>query len=108
MSFMSPAMRRVIASLPDCLSSTASIASKSAGKTPYRLLEQPRYRAGWDFLRLRAQSGEIPMELPDWWDAFADANPDARETMLVPDKAGTAKKRRRRKKPAADAAPAAE
>ena len=80
---------------------------KRAGKTPYRLLEQPRYRAGWDFLRLRAQSGEIPMELPDWWDAFADANPDARETMLVPDKVGTAKKRRR-KKPAASAAPAAE
>ena len=81
---------------------------KRAGKTPYRLLEQPRYRAGWDFLRLRAQSGEIPMELPEWWDAFADANPDAREAMLVPDKAGTAKKRRRRKKPAADTAPAAE
>jgi len=34
---------------------------KRAGKTPYRLIEQPRYRAGWDFLRLRAQSGEIPM-----------------------------------------------
>ena len=43
------------------------------------------------------------MELPDWWDAFADANPDARETMLVPDKAGTAKMRRRLKKPAASA-----
>jgi poly(A) polymerase len=74
---------------------------KRAGKTPYRLLEQPRYRAGWDFLRLRAQSGELPMELPDWWEAFADAHPESREAMLVPDKAGTAKKRRRRKKPAA-------
>ena len=48
------------------------------------------------------------MELPDWWEAFADAHPESREAMLVPDKAGTAKKRRRRKKPAADAAPAAE
>ena len=81
---------------------------KRAGKTPYRLLEQPRYRAGWDFLRLRAQSGEIPMELPDWWDAFADANPDARADMLVPDQAGPAKKRRRRRKPAGSTAPAAE
>ena len=41
------------------------------------------------------------MELPDWWEAFADAHPESREAMLVPDKAGTAKKRRRRKKPAA-------
>ena len=75
---------------------------KRAGKAPYRLLEQARYRAGWDFLRLRAQAGEIPMELPDWWDAFADAHPDAREAMLLPEKAGSApRKRRRRKKPAA-------
>jgi poly(A) polymerase len=82
---------------------------KRAGKTPYRLLEQPRYRAGWDFLRLRAQSGELPMELPDWWEAFADAHPEAREGMLVPDKSGTAKKRRRRRKPAGAAtAPAGE
>ena len=75
---------------------------KRAGKAPYRLLEQARYRAGWDFLRLRAQAGEIPMELPDWWDTFADAHPDAREAMLLPEKAGSApRKRRRRKKPAA-------
>ena len=37
---------------------------KRTGKTPYRVIEQPRYRAGWDFLRLRAQAGEIPMEIP--------------------------------------------
>ena len=48
------------------------------------------------------------MELPDWWDAFADANPDARADMLVPDQAGPAKKRRRRRKPAGSTAPAAE
>jgi len=41
------------------------------------------------------------MELPDWWDAFADAHPEARESMLIPDKSGAAKKRRRRKKPVA-------
>ena len=51
---------------------------KRSGKMPYRLIEQPRYRAGYDFLRLRAESGEIPMELPDWWDAFAHANTEDR------------------------------
>jgi poly(A) polymerase len=76
---------------------------KRAGKTPYRLLEQVRYRAAWDFLRLRAQSGELPMELPDWWEAFADAHPEARENMLLPDRDNAPRKRRRRRKPAAAA-----
>ncbi|MBK9218352.1 MAG: polynucleotide adenylyltransferase PcnB [Uliginosibacterium sp.] len=77
---------------------------KRAGKAPYRLLEQPRYRAGYDFLRLRAESGEIDMALPDWWDAFADADTEAREAMLVPDKKdGPRKRRRPRRKPGAKA-----
>ena len=95
---------------------------KRAGKAPYRVIEQPRYRAGWDFLRLRAQAGEIPMEIVDWWDDFAHAGHDEREALLrqaPPDTAPAAKKRRRkRRKPAgastdasadfADAAPAAD
>ena len=95
---------------------------KRAGKAPYRVIEQPRYRAGWDFLRLRAQAGEIPMEIVDWWDDFAHAGHDEREALLrqaPPDAAPAAKKRRRkRRKPAgastdasadfADAAPAAD
>ena len=87
---------------------------KRAGKAPYRLIEQPRYRAGWDFLRLRAQAGEIPMEIVDWWDRFAHAGHDERETLLrqaPPDAAPAAKKRRRkRRKPAgaANASPAGE
>lgn len=79
---------------------------KRAGKAPYRLLEQPRYRAGYDFLRLRAESGEIPMELPDWWDNFADAGGNAREEMLQAqprDPAAAAKKRRRRPRRKAEA-----
>jgi poly(A) polymerase len=78
---------------------------KRAGKTPYRLIEQPRYRAGWDFLRLRAQSGEIPMEIPDWWDDFAHAGHEQREDLLraAPPTADAPvkKRRRKRRKPAA-------
>ena len=77
---------------------------KRSGKVPYRLIEQPRYRAGWDFLRLRAQSGEIDMELPDWWDRFAHAGHDEREALLraapVAGDAPAKKRRRRRRKPA--------
>ncbi len=83
---------------------------KRAGKSPYRLIEQPRFRAGWDFLRLRAQSGEIPMEIPDWWDRFAHAGHDERDALLrlgPDDQAPAKKRRRRRRKPAGDAAAAA-
>jgi poly(A) polymerase len=69
---------------------------KRSGKMPYRLIEQPRYRAGYDFLRLRAESGEINIELPDWWDAFAHANAEDREGMMQPEKLDPARKRRRR------------
>ncbi|HEX5127229.1 MAG TPA: polynucleotide adenylyltransferase PcnB [Rhodocyclaceae bacterium] len=69
---------------------------KRSGKAPYRLLEQQRFRAGYDFLRLRAESGEIPMALPDWWDRFANVNTDERATMLEPESRDGAKKRRRR------------
>lgn len=71
---------------------------KRAGKAPFRLLEQPRYRAGWDFLRLRALSGEIEMSLVDWWDKFADAGGNERETMLTDPEPGAGRKRRRRRK----------
>ena len=88
---------------------------KRAGKTPYRLIEQPRYRAGWDFLRLRAQAGEIPMEIVDWWDRFARAGHDEREALIRQAPAESApaaakKRRRKRRKPAgaANAAPAGE
>ncbi len=70
---------------------------KRAGKAPFRLLEQPRYRAGWDFLRLRAQSGEIDMELVDWWHKFAHAGVNEREKMITPAKPGEGRRRRRRR-----------
>jgi poly(A) polymerase len=66
---------------------------KRAGKTPFRLLEQPRLRAAYDFLLLRAESGEVPRELADWWTEFQDADFDRRTAMLQADSAP--KKRRR-------------
>lgn len=71
-----------------------------AGQRPFRLLENERYRAGYDFLLLRCESGEVPMELAEWWDKFAHAdNTETRNRMLQP---GTSpkKRRRRRKAPA--------
>ena len=79
-----------------------------SGRRPFRLLEQPRFRAGYDFLMLRAESGEVDAELPQWWAEFQHADNAAREDMLVrePAGSGTAKKRRRRRRKP-DGAPAA-
>ncbi len=78
-----------------------------AGKRPYALLEQPRFRAAYDFLVLRAQAGEIDMEIADWWTRFQNVEGDKRGEMLLPEQAGDKKKRRRRKKKPAAASPSA-
>jgi poly(A) polymerase len=55
---------------------------KRVGSAPYSLLDQPRFRAGFDFLRLRAQTGEIEMELAEWWEKFSTAYDDERHAMI--------------------------
>ncbi|MEW9900231.1 polynucleotide adenylyltransferase PcnB [Chitinivorax sp. PXF-14] len=69
-----------------------------AGKRPFRLLEHPRFRAGYDFLALRAESGEADTELAQWWERFQVAEGSEREHMLVKEDGAPAKKRRRRKR----------
>lgn len=78
------------------------------GSRPYRLLEQPRFRAGYDFLALRAAVGEVPQSLVDWWTDFQDAPESKRQALLTQareadDRPPLAKKRRRRRKPAGSA-----
>ena len=77
-----------------------------SGNRAYRLLEAPRFRMAYDFLALRAASGEVPAEIEAWWRTFQSADPDTRQAMLLPDTAPRKRRRRRRKKgPAAAAAP---
>ena len=68
------------------------------GQRPYRLLEHPRFRAAYDFLLLRAESGEVDAELGDWWTRFQDADDETRAAMLVADTAPRPRRKRRRKK----------
>ena len=65
-----------------------------SGQRPFRLLEHPRFRSGYDFLWLRGHSGETPVELADWWERFQCADTAEREALLRPDE-GPKKKRRR-------------
>lgn len=67
-------------------------------KRIYRLLEQPRFRAAYDLLVLRANVGEIASEMASWWTAIQDANVEERKALIA--KLGkTTKPRRKRKKP---------
>ena len=59
------------------------------------LIDQPRFRAGYDFLRLRADVGEVAVELADWWEDFHLGNDEDREA-LIADLRATAPARARR------------
>ena len=73
---------------------------RRSGKTPYKLLEHPRLRAGYDFLLLRCASGEVDPELGEWWTEFMQGDTTERESLLnrkPAEEAGVAPKRRRRR-----------
>ena len=69
-----------------------------SGKRPYGLLGHPRFRAGYDFMLLRAQTGEIDASLGDWWTRFIESDGAAQEALIAgaPKDHAPAKKRRRR------------
>jgi poly(A) polymerase len=55
---------------------------KRVGTGPFSLVDQARFRAGFDFLRLRAQVGEVEEELAHWWETFQHASDEVREDMV--------------------------
>jgi poly(A) polymerase len=83
--------------------------------TAEALAAQPRFRAGFDFLALRAEAGEADPALAQWWGRYAAAVGAERQGLLDAarqedqsrrqsgqegETAAPAKKRRRRRKPA--------
>lgn len=68
------------------------------GNRAFRLMEDKRFRASYDFLLLREDANELPPGLGEWWTQFQDVDDDARQKMVdaLPK---PAKKRRRRRKP---------
>jgi len=52
------------------------------GKSPYKLLEHPRFRAGFDFLLLRCESGELDAEIGNWWTTFYAGDVAERERLI--------------------------
>ena len=83
-----------------------------AGTRPARLTEHPRFRAAYDFLALRGESGEVPQTLVDWWTRFQTASDDERAEMLKPEEAPKKRRRprsrRKRTQAPSDASPPAQ
>jgi len=82
-----------------------------SGRRPFALLMHERFRAGYDFLVLRAASGEVPAELAQWWEKFQHVGENERNAMLLAPQPGEHRRRRRRRRrgsaaPPPDAAPA--
>jgi poly(A) polymerase len=86
------------------------------GKRADLLLENPRFRAGYDFLLLREDAGEQTGGLGDWWTDYQEVNDSERRNMIrnlankSEDGSAPARKKRRggnrkRRGPGAEAAP---
>lgn len=76
--------------------------AKRHGQRADALMAEARFRAGYDFLLLREQAGEIEPGLGQWWTDYQQQDADGRAQMvqaLGKPPAGSGKKRRRRRKP---------
>lgn len=78
------------------------------GRRALRLLDHPRFRAGYDFLLLRAAAGEADQEIATWWTEIQAVTPEEKlarverkpDAAAQPARAGVGKRRRRRRRTA--------
>jgi poly(A) polymerase len=96
--------RKLTATMREVWSMQPRFEQRSGGRAQ-RLLESPRFRMAYDFLALRAASGEVPAELEAWWRAFQAADGESRQAMLLPDTGPRKPRRRRRGKKRPEGAP---
>ncbi len=81
---------------------------RTKGPRPFKLLSHPRFRAAYDFLLLRAESGEVDPQLADWWTRFQSASEAEQKAMTREGpgqgRAGRSRRRRgpRRPRPVTD------
>ncbi|AHF65958.1 MULTISPECIES: polynucleotide adenylyltransferase PcnB [Pseudomonas] len=74
---------------------------RRSGKRADLLLDNPRFRAGYDFLLLRETAGEQTDGLGEWWTDYQDSNDSQRRDMIrdlgnKPEATGTGPRKRRR------------
>jgi poly(A) polymerase len=67
------------------------------GSKPSRLITHPRFRAAYDFLLLRAETGGADPELAEWWYQYQNANENEQRKMTAPPRKSQHNKSGRRK-----------
>ncbi len=77
---------------------------RRVGRYPFRLIESPRFRAGYDFMLLRCATGELNPAIGQWWTDFIAADPAGQDELMASAKNESGNtpsptKRRRRRKP---------
>jgi poly(A) polymerase len=70
---------------------------KRSGRSALKLIEHQRFRAGYDFLLLRCESGELDASIGQWWTAFLAGDPAEREALLTQGGKERAPRKRRRR-----------
>ena len=74
---------------------------KRGGQRAYRLAQQPRFRAAYDFLLLRAQITPKPLqELADWWTEYQKKENVGQKQMIkeLPNDKPAARRRKPRRR----------
>jgi len=74
--------------------------ARREGKRAFKTFEHPKFRAGYDFLLLRAEIENTPdlIELAQWWTDFQTVSNDARVQMIKGIKSSPGSKRRNPRK----------
>jgi len=76
---------------------------KRVGRYPFRLIDSSKFKAGYDFLLLRCETGEISNEIGQWWTDFWQGDDPVRQDLMAlvkntaPDPNTTTPKRKRRR-----------
>jgi poly(A) polymerase len=81
---------------------------RRAGQQAFRLFENKRFRAAYDFLLLRVEIGEADQALADWWTRFQTVGENERHAMvtdIAPSGTGGKRRRRRRRRSSSGQAP---
>jgi poly(A) polymerase len=81
---------------------------RRTGNAPFALVEQPRFRAGFDFLRLRAAAGEADEALATWWEEFSSTADEIERRALLESAREASRRHEPKRVPRAHAAPRAE
>lgn len=76
---------------------------KRVGRYPFRLIDSSKFKAGYDFLLLRCETGEISNEIGQWWTDFWQGDDPIRQDLMAlvkntaPDPNTATPKRKRRR-----------